>query len=561
MPERPRFLSLASLSVFVVFAAVSLATFFVTRHTVRRQEHLLLEERRDEIAAVLSNVVDSATSSLRILAEVGTSSDPGAPGLITESARPLIDDQPGSGVTVVGRATSPATEGSGVPGVAGGDSASAGPPFRVIASAGASAPAGGALDADRAALAERAVSERQLVPALLHDDDGAHLVFAVPSGEPDEVVAFQDSIVRPGAPVTSTPTSPFRELRVALYAGTAPDRNLLVLSTEREVPLEGRVVREPLPVGAETWLLVVGTRQPLVGAFARQSPWLLLGGGLVAAALATAVAETLARRRSFAYTLVESRTSELADTRAFLERLLTAGPVLVKRILVPEREVAYVSPNIEDLVGVTEERALAPGFHGSLVHPEDRPGFETAIDRVAAGCSAREVTEYRMGPIAGDFRWMSAVLVPEADGEGKIVAVLAYVVDVDERRTAEQAQRAAHDAAEAANRAKSEFLSRMSHELRTPLNAVLGFGQLLELEDVSDDQREFVGQILKGGRHLLDLINEVLDISRIEAGEMTLSPEAVEACDVVQEAVDLIRPMADQRGIQVVVDRSALRGR
>ena len=73
-------------------------------------------------------------------------------------------------------------------------------------------------------------------------------------------------------------------------------------------------------------------------------------------------------------------------------------------------------------------------------------------------------------------------------------------------------------AAEAANRAKSEFLSRMSHELRTPLNAILGFAQLLEMGAPTPRQRQQVEQILKGGRHLLGLINEVLDLARIEAG-------------------------------------------
>lgn len=138
------------------------------------------------------------------------------------------------------------------------------------------------------------------------------------------------------------------------------------------------------------------------------------------------------------------------------------------------------------------------------------------------------------------------------------MAVLGYVIDVDDRRRAEDAQSKAQDAADAANRAKSEFLSRMSHELRTPLNAVLGFGQLLEIEELSDAQRDAVDHILKGGRHLLGLINEVLDISRVEAGELSLSPEPVLAAELVQDAVDLMRPVADQRGIQLVVDSSGV---
>jgi signal transduction histidine kinase/ActR/RegA family two-component response regulator len=101
----------------------------------------------------------------------------------------------------------------------------------------------------------------------------------------------------------------------------------------------------------------------------------------------------------------------------------------------------------------------------------------------------------------------------------------------------------------AANEAKSEYLSRMSHELRTPLNAILGFAQLLELEDLREQQRESLHYILSAARHLLGLINEVLDIAAIEAGRLPLSLEPVPAADVVAEVVSLIRPLADQHGI------------
>jgi signal transduction histidine kinase/ActR/RegA family two-component response regulator len=102
----------------------------------------------------------------------------------------------------------------------------------------------------------------------------------------------------------------------------------------------------------------------------------------------------------------------------------------------------------------------------------------------------------------------------------------------------------AREDAEAASRAKNDFLSRMSHELRTPLNAVLGFAQLLEM-DLPDDQREPVAQIRRAGRHLLTLINEVLDIAKIEAGQLTLSPETVKVSDLIEEAAELMAPIAD----------------
>jgi CheY-like chemotaxis protein len=91
----------------------------------------------------------------------------------------------------------------------------------------------------------------------------------------------------------------------------------------------------------------------------------------------------------------------------------------------------------------------------------------------------------------------------------------------------------------------------MSHELRTPLNAVLGFAQLLEMDPLTPEQHGRVSRILRGGRHLLDLINEVLDIARIEAGRLQLSPEPVRLTDALRETIDLIRPLAAERRITV----------
>ena len=112
-----------------------------------------------------------------------------------------------------------------------------------------------------------------------------------------------------------------------------------------------------------------------------------------------------------------------------------------------------------------------------------------------------------------------------------------------------------------ASRAKSEFLSRMSHELRTPLNAILGFAQLLEMDHLTSEQHESVEQILKAGRHLLDLINEVLDIARIEAGRLTVSIESVSVKEVIQEGLDLVAPLAVARQIQLKVEATGFSDR
>ncbi|HEY7766909.1 PAS domain S-box protein [Longimicrobium sp.] len=122
---------------------------------------------------------------------------------------------------------------------------------------------------------------------------------------------------------------------------------------------------------------------------------------------------------------------------------------------------------------------------------------------------------------------------------------------VAERTRAERELRAAREEAERANRAKSEFLSRMSHELRTPLNAILGFGQILEMEVRSEDDRESAEQILRAGRHLLGLIDEVLDLARIEAGAALVSVAPVAVRQTVAECLDLLRHMGQQRGVAI----------
>ncbi len=141
-------------------------------------------------------------------------------------------------------------------------------------------------------------------------------------------------------------------------------------------------------------------------------------------------------------------------------------------------------------------------------------------------------------------------LLPGLNGTPDTLGVISR--DVTERKRAEQDIQQAREEAERANRAKSEFLSRMSHELRTPLNAILGFGQLLEMSAQSSRQRENVSHILKGGNHLLGLINEVLDIARIESGRLELTLESVNACHVLNEAADLIQPQAAGRKVRVV---------
>jgi signal transduction histidine kinase len=141
--------------------------------------------------------------------------------------------------------------------------------------------------------------------------------------------------------------------------------------------------------------------------------------------------------------------------------------------------------------------------------------------------------------------------VETAPGEPPLVAVT--VSDITARKAAQRGEEAARAEAERANDAKTELLSRMSHELRTPLNAILGFSQLLGMDELNTDQQESVREINRGGRHLLDLINEVLDISRIESGQMALSSEPVFVSNVIDEVLDLMGPLINARKLLVTL--------
>lgn len=132
---------------------------------------------------------------------------------------------------------------------------------------------------------------------------------------------------------------------------------------------------------------------------------------------------------------------------------------------------------------------------------------------------------------------------------------VAFVNDISERMDVINQYRAAKEEAEKANTAKSSFVSRMSHELRTPLNAILGFAQLLETDldnPLSEEQRDNVTQVSKAGKHLLDVINDILEISKIEAGKVQISKEIVDFYCLSQEICQLAQPIADQYQVQLL---------
>lgn len=188
-----------------------------------------------------------------------------------------------------------------------------------------------------------------------------------------------------------------------------------------------------------------------------------------------------------------------------------------------------------------------------LVHPDDAPKVKSALDAVAKREKTRFDVRFNISRTDGDWLTFATRGKAVLDDDGAPIAIAVVARDVTTEVQAEQKLLLAVSEAEQANHAKSEFLSRMSHELRTPLNSVLGFAQLLEMDELTPPQEEAVSHILRAGRHLLGLIDEVLDISRIEMGHLELTIEPVEIRSLVVDAVALTSPLADKADVSVSV--------
>lgn len=195
-------------------------------------------------------------------------------------------------------------------------------------------------------------------------------------------------------------------------------------------------------------------------------------------------------------------------------------------------------------------------FYGQPFPPDSAPKItrEIIIEHMHRAAKGETTTaEYHFN-VDGKAIWYRTSFSPFFCPDGILMYVRADSMDITSMKIAEKNILSAKEEAEKANAAKSEFLSRMSHELRTPMNAILGFGQLMELDDrepLTQPQEMRLNEILKGGNHLLALINEVLDLSRIESNQFTLSIENVKLQEVLEETLNLILPMAQQNNISI----------
>ena len=225
--------------------------------------------------------------------------------------------------------------------------------------------------------------------------------------------------------------------------------------------------------------------------------------------------------------------------------------------LSPQLDYFYTSPSCERITGyLPQEFQQNKQLMLEIVHPDDLPGFaEHHHAEFKKDYSGLRETEFRIIHKDGSVRWIGHLCQPVFNESGAFWGVRGSNRDITDKKQAEQ-DRIAREVAEKANRAKSIFVANMSHEIRTPLNAVMGFAQMLERDPtLTPQQAEHVRTIHRSGDHLLRLINDILDMSKIEAGRTTLNESAFCLHDLLDDLLLMFRARADSQGLQLLMER------
>lgn len=274
--------------------------------------------------------------------------------------------------------------------------------------------------------------------------------------------------------------------------------------------------------------------------------------------LVSAVYRSMRDREEIRYELLKSRESlaesykDLQDQAGRLRQLAmiahhAADPVLV---IDPQGLITWVNPAFERRFGFSQEEAMGNRINTLLAGPETDPSsIDRASSAIAEGVARRvEIANYTKD---GLKVWNEASLNPVFSDDGKVEHFVSILRDIEGYKRRQSRLVEARFQAEAAARNRASFLANMSHEIRTPMNGILGMTDLLMQSELSTSQRSYAAAIEGSGRSLLTIINDILDLSKLEAGALDISPVPTDPRVTLQNVIDLLHPQADGKSVEL----------
>jgi PAS domain S-box-containing protein len=241
----------------------------------------------------------------------------------------------------------------------------------------------------------------------------------------------------------------------------------------------------------------------------------------------------------------------LRESEAWFRFLANAMPQIVWTAR-PDGSPEYLNDRFVEYTGVPVAEITGDRWP-LLLHPDDRERTMSRWMADVAKGSAHD-TEFRLRGTDGAYRWVKARGVPVRDESGQLVKWVGTMTDIDDQKRAEEAERQAKEAAEAASRAKDEFLANVSHEIRTPMNAILGMTELVLDTPLTGDQRQCLRTVQSAADSLLGIINDLLDFSKIEAGKLELAPADFSLRAAVSDTLRALAVRAHKKGLELIYD-------